>query len=279
MAKKRKLKKPDINTSKIGLIFNYNLTKFIVPFVAVMAVGILIFAFIENFKVKTVIVEGSTHYTTDEITNYVLDTKFCRNTAFVYLKYHNKSIKDVPFVEQMDVNIVDRNTVKIHVYEKYTAGCIQNLGNFVYFDNDGKVIEISEIKTENVPVVTGLSFDHLALHEPLPIENKDVFNSILNITKLLNKNDLIADTIYFDENRNITLFFDDVRVNIGDGSNMNEQFMTLPKILPSLEGKKGVLHMEKYSENNPNVVFNIDTEDEPLLDTELQDTPGIILVE
>ena len=244
-----------------------------------MAIGILIFAFIENFKVKTVIVEGSTHYTTDEITNYVLDSKFCRNTAFVYLKYHNKSIKDVPFVEQMDVNIVDRNTVKIHVYEKYTAGCIQNLGNFVYFDNDGKVIEISEIKTENVPVVTGLTFDHLALHEPLPIENKDVFNSILNITKLLNKNDLIADTIYFDENRNITLFFDDVRVNIGDGSNMNEQFMTLPKILPSLEGQKGVLHMEKYAEDNPNVVFNIDTEDEPLLTTELQDTPGIILVE
>lgn len=279
MAKKRKLKKPDINTSKIGLIFNYNLTKFIVPFVAVMVIGILIFAFIENFKVKTVIVEGSTHYTTDEITNYVLDSKFCRNTAFVYLKYHNKSIKDVPFVEQMDVNIVDRNTVKIHVYEKYTAGCIQNLGNFVYFDNDGKVIEISEIKTENVPVVTGLTFDHLALHEPLPIENKDVFNSILNITKLLNKNDLIADTIYFDENRNITLFFDDVRVNIGDGSNMNEQFMTLPKILPSLEGQKGVLHMEKYSEDNPNVVFNIDTEDEPLLSTEIKDTPGIILVE
>ena len=279
MAKKRKLKKPDINTSKIGLIFKYNLTKFIVPFVAVMVIGIAVFAFIENFKVKTVIVEGSTHYTTDEITNYVLDSKFCRNTAFVYLKYHNKSIKDVPFVEQMDVNIVDRNTVKIHVYEKYTAGCIQSLGNFVYFDNDGKVIEISEIKTENVPVVTGLSFDHFTLHEPLPIENKEVFNSILNITKLLNKYDLIADTIYFDENRNITLFFDDVRVNIGDGSNMNEQFMTLPKILPSLEGQKGVLHMEKYAEDNPNVVFNIDTEDEPLLTTELQDTPGIILVE
>ena len=279
MAKKRKLKKPDINTSKIGLIFKYNLTKFIVPFVAVMVIGIAIFAFIENFKVKTVIVEGSTHYTTDEITNYVLDSRFCRNTAFVYLKYHNKSIKDVPFVEQMDVSIVDRNTVKIHVYEKYTAGCIQNLGNFMYFDNDGKIIEISTIKTENVPIVTGLSFDHCVLYEPLPIEDKDIFNSILNITKLLNKNDLIADTIYFDESKNITLFFDEVRVNIGDGSNMNEQFMTLPKILPSLEGQKGVLHMEKYSEDNPNVVFNIDTEEEPLLTEELQDTPGIILVE
>ena len=202
-----------------------------------------------------------------------------RNTVFVYFKYHNKSIKDVPFVEQMDVNIVDRNTVKIHVYEKYTAGCISHLGEYMYFDNDGKVIEVSKIKTENVPVVTGLSFDHFVLHEPLPIENKDIFNSILNITKLLNKNDLIADTIYFDESKNITLFFDDVRVNIGDGSNMNEQFMTLPKILPSLEGKKGVLHMEKYAEDNPNVVFNIDTDDEPVPEGELKDTPGIILVE
>ena len=138
MAKKRKLKKPDINTSKIGLIFKYNLTKFIIPFVAVMVIGILIFAFIENFKVKTVIVEGSTHYTTDEITNYVLDSKFCRNTVFVYFKYHNKSIKDVPFVEQMDVNIVDRNTVKIHVYEKYTAGCISHLGEYMYFTTTAK---------------------------------------------------------------------------------------------------------------------------------------------
>ena len=278
MAKKRKLKKPNIDFSKFGLIFKYNLTKFIIPFVLVMAIGILVFAFVEGFKVKKVTVEGSMHYTTDEITNYVLDSKFCRNTIFLNLKYKNKSIEDIPFVEQIDVKIVDRNTVKITVYEKYVAGCVSNLGNYMYFDNEGNIVEVSKLKTENIPVVTGLEFDHFTLYEPLPIENKEAFNSILTITKLLNKNSLNADIIFFDENMNITLFFDDVRVNIGTGENMDEKFMTLPMILPSLEGQKGVLHMENYSKNNANVVFNIDESENPVKEENLTDTPGITLV-
>ena len=278
MAKKRKLKKPNIDFSKFGLIFKYNLTKFIIPFVLVMAIGILVFAFVEGFKVKKVTVEGSMHYTTDEITNYVLDSKFCRNTIFLKFKYKNKSIEDIPFVEQIDVKIVDRNTVKITVYEKYVAGCVSNLGNYMYFDNEGNIVEVSKLKTENIPVVTGLEFDHFTLYEPLPIENKEAFNSILTITKLLNKNSLNADIIFFDENMNITLFFDDVRVNIGTGENMDEKFMTLPMILPSLEGQKGVLHMENYSKNNANVVFNIDESENPVKEENLMDTPGITLV-
>ncbi len=278
MAKKRKLKKPNIDFSKFGLIFKYNLTKFIIPFVLVMAIGILVFAFVEGFKVKKVTVEGSMHYTTDEITNYVLDSKFCRNTIFLKFKYKNKSIEDIPFVEQIDVKIVDRNTVKITVYEKYVAGCVSNLGNYMYFDNEGNIVEVSKLKTENIPVVTGLEFDHFTLYEPLPIENKEAFNSILTITKLLNKNSLNADIIFFDENMNITLFFDDVRVNIGTGENMDEKFMTLPMILPSLEGQKGVLHMENYSKNNANVVFNIDESENPVKEENLTDTPGITLV-
>ena len=58
------------------------------------------------------------------------------------------------------------NTVKINVYEKYVAGCVSALGNYVYFDNDGKIVEISATRTSNIPVVTGLNFDHFELYEP-----------------------------------------------------------------------------------------------------------------
>lgn len=280
MGNSKKNKKSNNETSKIGLVFKYNLTKFIVPLAVVLVVGIFLFAFIDGFKVKTVTVEGSSHYSTDEITNYVLDSKLCRNTVFLFLKYNNKSIKDIPFVEQIDVKIVDRNTVKINVYEKYLAGCVANLGNYMYFDNDGTVVEVSQMKTQNIPVVTGLQFDHFNLYEPLPIENKDIFNSILKITQLLNKNSLSADTIYFDENLNVTLFFEDVRVNMGNsGDVLDEKFMELPKLLPDLKGQKGVLHMEKYSKKNTNVVFNIDYEEDANLLEPPKDTEGIILVE
>lgn len=257
-ASKKEFKLPEINVDGIKKVIKYNLTKFIIPLVVILIIGILIIAFIEGFKVRTITVEGSTHYSNDEIINYVLDSKLCQNTVFVYLKYKNKSVKDVPFIEQIDVKIVDRNTVKINVYEKYVAGCVSALGNYVYFDNDGKIVEISATRTANIPVVTGLNFDHFELYEPLPVDNPDIFDSILTVTKLLNKYNLNADIIYFGTAGEITIFFGEARVSVGDTSNLDEKFMALPMILPSLEGKKGVLHMEKYTAKNADVVFNID---------------------
>ena len=212
MAKKRKLKKPDMDFSKVGLVFKYNVTKFIVPLVLVLIVGILIFAFIEGFKVKTVTVEGSSHYTTDEITNYVLDSKLCMNTVFLNLKYKRKPIKDIPFVERIDVKIVDRNSVKITVFEKYVAGCIANLGNYMYFDNDGTIVEVSKIKTENVPVVTGLSFDHFNLYEPLPIgsDMDEKFNALtLILPELKGQKGVLHMENYTEANSNVVFNIDD----------------------------------------------------------------------
>lgn len=256
--KKRKLKKPNIDLSNIGMIFKYNLAKFVIPFAAVVIIGIAFIVFWEEFKVENVTVEGASHYSSEEITNYVLDSYLCNNSVFVNMKYKNKSIKDVPFVEQIDVKLVDRHTVKIFVYEKYMAGCIQNLGNYLYFDNDGVIVEVSKSRTIGVPVITGLSFDFFEINKPLPIDNTDVFNSILNLTKVLNKYNLEADIIFFDDYYNITLIFDEVRVNLGTGDNLDEKIMALPSILPNLEGEKGVLHMEKYEESNGSVVFNKD---------------------
>ena len=258
MAKKRKLKKLNIDVSKAGMIFKYNLAKFLIPLTFVLIVGVAFLVFWEEFKVENVTVEGSSHYSSEEITNYVLDSFLCENSVYVNLRYKNKSIKDVPFVEQIDVKLVDKNTVKIIVYEKYMAGCIQNLGNYLYFDNDGEIVEVSKNKTVGVPVITGLQFDHFEINEELTIENKDVFNSILTLTKVLNKYGLEADIIFFDENYNITLFFEDVRVSLGAGDNLDEKVMALPSILLNLKGEKGVLHMEKYDEQNGNVVFNKD---------------------
>lgn len=259
MAKKRKVKrKLNIDFSKLQMLFKYHAINFLVPLLAIIVIGVIVIVFIEAFKVNTVTVEGAKHYSDQEIIDYVLDSKLSRNSIYLNIKYKNKSIKDVPFVERIDVKIVDRNTVEIKVYEKYLAGCVANLGNYMYFDNDGIVVEVSKNKTSKIPVVTGLDFDHFNVYEPLPVDNPEVFRYILDITKLLDKYGLNADIINFDENMNVTLFFDEARISIGTNANLDEKFMVLPSILPSLEGKKGVLHMEKYSENNGNVVFNED---------------------
>jgi cell division protein FtsQ len=180
------------------------------------------------------------------------------NSLLLSMQYRNKSIKDIPFVETMDVEIVDKNAIRINVYEKALAGCVEYLGQFMYFDREGIIVESSQDSTEGIPLVTGLDFAEVRLHEKLPVPDEDIFAEILSITQLLEKYDVIADKIHFEKNGNVVLHYDEVRVNLGAAENLDEKIMELPNILPNLEGKKGILKMEDYDSDSETVTFELD---------------------
>jgi cell division protein FtsQ len=174
------------------------------------------------------------------------------------LKYRDKGIDDIPFIQTMDVSIESKDTIRITVYEKALAGYVSYLGRYVYFDKDGIVVETSEEKTEGVPLVTGLQFDHVILHEPLPVEKPEVFDEILNITQQLSKYNLSADKIYFDSDYEVTLIFGEARISLGSDTDLDEKIMKLQYILPDLQGKSGVLDMREYSEDTKTYTFEQD---------------------
>ena len=214
--------------------------------------------FMNAFRITSVMVEGNIHYSTDQITEMVMNSDFSNNSVFLSMQYHNKSITDVPFVERIDVSVVDRQTVKITVYEKALAGYVQYLGSYMYFDKDGIVVESSNVLTPGIPEVSGLKFNHVVLHEALPVENDAIFQEILNITNLLNKHGLSATKIQFDSLYDVSLHFGKVRVIMGEDADMDQIIMHLTGILPHLEGKSGVLHMENFSEANKDITFEED---------------------
>lgn len=214
--------------------------------------------FMNAFRITSVMVEGNIHYSTDQITDMVMNSDFSNNSVFLSMQYHNKSITDVPFVERIDVSVVDRQTVKITVYEKALAGYVQYLGSYMYFDKDGIVVESSNVLTPGIPEVSGLKFNHVVLHEALPVENEEIFQEILNITNLLNKHGLSATKIQFDSLYDVSLHFGKVRVIMGEDADMDQIIMHLTGILPHLEGKSGVLHMENFSESNKDITFEED---------------------
>lgn len=214
--------------------------------------------FYTNYRVTTVYVEGNTHYTNEEIRNMVMDGVLGDNSAFLSIKYRDRSIEGVPFVSKMDVTVVDPNTIRIQVYEKATAGYVEYLDRYMYFDKDGVVIEASNEKTKGIPLVTGLDFDHVVVKEPLPVEDPAIFKSILNITQLVNKYNLKIDRIYFAKDGTITLYFDDVRVSLGQPDNLDEKVMHLQYILPEINGRAGILRMENYNEDTKNISFEPD---------------------
>ena len=222
--------------------------------------GGLMFIALRYYKVTTVYVEGNIHYNNEEIMDMVMTGTLGNNSLYLALKYKNKGVDNVPFVQTIDVKILSPDTIKITVYEKAMAGYIEYLGRYMYFDKDGIIVESSELQTPGVPQVSGLTFGYVVMHEKLPVENPEIFEDILDITQLLNKYEIQADKILFDKSMRKTLYFGEARVSLGSNDNIGEKIMKLKAILPELSGKKGLLRMDNYSEEMQNITFEIDSE-------------------
>lgn len=271
MAKKQKKKKVNkkINTNAVKKKEKVSIREYMRGHKSLFIIGAMTAAFflglicayryvIANYTVTTVYVEGNVHYTNEEIIEMVMEGYYGNNSLLLSVKYKDKSIVGVPFVEKMDVSVLDPHTIKIEVYEKAIAGYVEYLERYMYFDKDGIVVESSLEKTEGVPLVTGLNFDHVVLYEPLPVEDESIFRSILSITQLVNKYNLSTDRIYFGNDGTLTLYFGDVRAALGTDENLDEKIMKLQYMLPELQGKKGTLRMENYSEDTKNISFELD---------------------
>lgn len=210
----------------------------------------------KTYTIKTVYVEGNVHYTEDEIKDIVMDGAFGNNSLYLSMKYRNKGVVNVPFVDVMDVKVLAPDTIKIIVYEKALTGYVKYMDTYMYFDKDGYVVESSGVRTAGVPQIMGLDFDYLVVGHELPVKDRSVFSNILNVTRLLNKYELGADKLLFGENGEITAYFGNVKVSFGNDVNtLGNKIMLLPELLPNLEGRSGTLQMETYFENGGRYVF------------------------
>ena len=232
---------------------------FLISAVVFVVIGLSAAVLKANYTVTDVRVEGNEHYTDEEIEAMVLDGRFGNSTLYYYLKYRNQSIEDIPFIEKMEVELVSSDTLLIHVYEKAIAGYVEFLGRYLYFDKDGIIVESSTEQMSGIPFVTGLTFDHVVLHEKLPVEDETVFKLILNITQLLTKYGVTTDRIYFDTSGNITLYFNNAKIYLGTSENLDEKINKLQYLLPKLNGLSGTLHMENYSGDHETFTFQKDS--------------------
>lgn len=241
------------------------LNKILAKLIIVLVILIIFCAAIiivrEKFRVSIVDIERNEHYTTREIRDLVMDGPYGNNSIYLYFKYKNKSINDIPFIEKMDVKILSPTHIRIDVYEKAVAGYIEYLGHYIYFDREGIAVESSTETTSGIPFVTGLEFDHIVLHQKLPAKNEKIFAKILSITQLLTKYDIPTDKIYFDNDENITLYYGDVRILIGTDKYIDEKINELSLLLPKLEGYSGILHMENYKGEGGNFTLQKDETD------------------
>ena len=202
---------------------------------------------------RQVTVTGNAYYTKEEVVNLLLDEGSLQNTLLVYLRYKYQEHPEIPFIDDFEVTMDSWQSLKIRVYEKNMVGYVRYLGQDVYFDKDGIVVESSTQELEGIPQISGVTFDSLAIHQPLSVEDPTIFDTILSITKLLTKYDLDPDEIRFGAGGELFLQLGDVKVALGTGENLDEKISRLKQLEGDLKDKSGTLHMENYTDETTHI--------------------------
>lgn len=212
---------------------------------AVILLGTIAFLL---FQIKDIQVTGNKKYTSEQIINLLFKDSWDRNAIFCLYKDRFKEHEQIPFVEDYKIVFLSPVKVEVIVYEKSVVGYVSYMGSYMYFDKDGIIVESSSGKLTGIPWITGLKFGHIALHQPLPIENGRIFDEILTLTQLLSTHGIQVDQIQYDSHGYGTLVMGDVKVFLGSNDQMNGKISELKDQLPVLAGLSGTLYLDTYNE-------------------------------
>lgn len=213
-------------------------------------------------KIKRVHVVGCEYYTEEQIEKKIINTGLTTNTFGLYFMYAFDRGVEIPFVEKVSVEVTGINSVDIIVSEKTMIGCIRYMSEYIYFDKDGVVVESNTEKLKGIPVIEGVNFTKMNLHEKLEVKKKDddIFERIMGVSQLLSKYQIETDKVSFDSKKRVTLYVGDIRVSLGKRDMYDEQIAELSKLLPKAIKKKlkGELDMENFQEGQERSIFKLD---------------------
>lgn len=226
--------------------------------ILILLIAAGVFIVMNVFTVENVVVEGNELYSSTQIENMVLNDEYSWNSLYVDLKYRFVDIGEVPFVDAMEVSLDNPHTVHIKVYEKGMLGYlyINSIGQNAYFDKDGFVVETSTEVIDGVPKITGISCEEVVLYEKLQLENSDILRDLLNLTQTLKKYNLLPDEIQYDSNMEPVLYYGTIQVKIGSEDNLSQKVVRLSIILPQLDGLSGTLHLETWTPETTDIIWD-----------------------
>ena len=227
----------------------------VLSLMALLAVGVLIV--IKVFTVKKVVITGNVNCSDETVKEWVLKDEYSWNSLYVYFKNKFVEPEDIPFVDTMEISLKSPHILEIKVYEKGLLGCVymEALGQNAYFDKDGLVVEMSSEVIAGVPRINGLDVEEIVLYEKLPIKGKNVLKNLLSLTQSLKKYQLVPESISYGKEGSYTIGYGDITVLLGQARHLNEKILRLSYIMPQLEGQKGTLHLESWTEDTTDISF------------------------
>lgn len=227
------------------------------------------------FQIRSIDVRGNERFSAEQIRDDLIYDFKTRNTLYFSWKYRDRAhAPDAPYLKSVQAVMLSPTSVRILVEESRMVGRVQYEDKNVYYDSEGVVQEISDKIYTGIPLVTGVEIEKPQLYQKLVPKNAAVLRTMLNITQLLVKSELIPDSVTFDANHNMILRLGPVTVQLGQDEYLEEKIANLVSIYPQVQSEAGTLNMEGFTGKNEAITFKADAASTPESETESPDEAG-----
>ena len=249
--KNKNTKNPKVKDKKIKL---KKRTKIILYVFLFILVSILLINS-PLFNVKKIEVEGNSKVSDEKLISL---SKVQLYTNIFKLNKLDiiENIKENAYIEDADVSRKLPSTVKINVIEREPKYMLQFADSYVYINNQGYMLEISNEKLE-IPILIGFTTDlsNIKAGNRINIEDLKKMDMVIKIYEATKSNDLghLITKIDISDEKNYTIILESEgkKVYLGDCSDLNTRILYLKAILEKSPGKKGevFLNVDLNSQN------------------------------
>ncbi len=200
------------------------------------------------FKADTIEITGNEICDEEEIRDVYTKGPLGDNTLVIMFKDKLGAFGAVPFIRDSDITVVNRNTVSIQVYEKALIACFYYMGQYIYFDKDGMILETTTKERDNIPRIEGISFTGFALNEIISVEEEGQIQKILDLSELINHYSMDVDKVVFSNKSEVTLYCDKIKVFLGNKELYDQQIASVSDVVKKSlkKGLSGNIDIRNY---------------------------------
>lgn len=217
---------------------NFFKNSILVPFILLIA-GLIILAFSPLFNVTTIKVEGNFQLTENSIVN-VSNIKIGDNILRINKTHIKENLGKLSYVEDVTIRRQWPDTILITVKEKEAIAQIKVVGTTVVIDEKGLVLETySDNSQIDLPLIDNIEIFNYGVNKTLDTLAKEKINNILEVLKILKKNDMLNTVERLEQDSNIILYSKLGHViNIGDINNLDYKIKRLKAVIQKEEEEK-----------------------------------------
>lgn len=207
--------------------------------IIIAIIALIVFA----FQLKSVKVNSDLNQFTEAEVKAYMDAKEIDNTLVFWFKNKIGKSETIPMFEEYSVKLNSPFKVTIDGYEKRLRGYILDEKIRYYFDDDGRILKVTEEKIEGVPKVTGIVYDKLALYEIIKAKNKDSMEQLLAVSDAIGEYEFNVKRIDISDKMETTLYIKNIQVQLGN-DDLNKKLQTLNDMYDNVVKVRGILNMK-----------------------------------